>query len=855
MQSIPGVRCSIMIKRCTIAFLIALVCLIVSVTDAFCVSNILNIRRWTAPDHTRVVLDVSDDVTYTTTEGDRILSIVLANTAFPKKISNRYVIDKPAVNTIVLSPLQGNRVNVELRLGGDRVKTKVFKLGPIRDKKPHRVVIDIILPEVEKQQREERAQVKVQEKIQEQRKIIVIDPGHGGEDPGAVGRRGTKEKDIVLRIARQLRSVLRGHGYQAYLTREGDYYVSFKKRMKIAREYGADLFISIHTDAHRCKGARGTSVYCLSTGGASNEAARLLARNENLSDIVAGVANGETNGESDPITLNMLQTETINQSKIFGTTMLHDLKKVNRVKYKQVHEAPFRVLKLPDIPSILVEVAYISNPREELRLRQSSFRKDVAWAIASSVEHFLPLPPSVIARVKKQRYGGTITPNGKSIYHVVRRGEYLDKIAQEYDTTVRTLMRLNHLRSKNRIRVGQKLRVYSATEPGKTPTVPTQTYVVRRGDLLERIARRFDTSTGILMKLNNIRSPNRIFVGQRLKVPASLDGGDRKAAGKEKKKAVYVVRKGDILDAIARKHDISVATLMKLNTLKNKNRIYPGQKLRVSEVQDAATRKDPEGTAVADDTPETTVPRVQNATGSVNRKVAVTFPEQEKGKETPEVRVAHAEKAMRGDARGEGVPPQEKIGNCQKKEVSPAAHRAPAAPSGELRFATYVVKRGDMLERIARRYHTSPETLMALNGITRKNRIYINQSLKVPYAGEASASLSVPPKVQKYTVKRGDTLVKIAYRYGITVGTLLRLNHMRLNDRIYVGQRLDLPSEREYSIYVVKRGDFLEKIADNHHTTIALLRRLNNLRNKNYVYAGQRLRIPSTNASRTKPSF
>lgn len=158
----------------------------------------------------------------------------------------------------------------------------VFKLKKFLEK-PDRVVIDIGLPDVEKREREERQQIKTSRKD----KIVIIDPGHGGDDPGAVGKGGTYEKTVVLDIGRRIRDILNGAGgFRAFLTRDEDYYVSFKKRLRIAREYGADLFLSVHADAARNRDARGSSVYCLSMGGASSEAARLLARKENLADII-----------------------------------------------------------------------------------------------------------------------------------------------------------------------------------------------------------------------------------------------------------------------------------------------------------------------------------------------------------------------------------------------------------------------------------------------------------------------------------------------------------------------------------------------------------------------------------------
>ncbi|NQU03825.1 MAG: N-acetylmuramoyl-L-alanine amidase, partial [Syntrophaceae bacterium] len=410
-------------------------------------------------------------------------------------------------------------------------------------------------------------------KVFKKKKVVVIDPGHGGEDPGAVGPKKTLEKDVVLKIARELRDKLRKTGYDAFLTREGDYYVSFKRRMAVAREYGADLFLSIHTDSYKSRLARGSSVYTLSLKGASSEAARLLAESENLSDIIGGTANGQNNSESAPITLNMLQTETINQSKALGAATLKHLKSVIRPRISTVQEAHFMILKLPDIASILVEVAYISNPKEEGLLRRTDYQRKIAAAIASAIGDFLPAPRPVVAvgqenvpspltvstppplvlkdpivksdtktvKTVKSAHQKAVEPEKKktdaaraaatspkktapvkaqakksdstksiTLYRV-KRGDYLESIAKKNHTTVRSIMRLNKLKSKNMIRVGQKLKVYS----------PQLIHIVKRGDNLEMIARRYKTSVTALMKINKIRSRNRIYINQKLKLPQS----------------------------------------------------------------------------------------------------------------------------------------------------------------------------------------------------------------------------------------------------------------------------------------------------------------------------------------------
>ena len=174
-----------MTRRYIVAFLIAVACLSIPFSQALSGTDILNIRRWTAPDHTRIVIDTSEKARYTATEENHRLFIDLLNTSLPTTIPHQYVLNKPAVKKIQLIPLSGERVRIEIWLS-DNVKTKVFTLGKVLNK-PHRVVIDVLLPEIEKKESDERKQVKIQEKIQEKRKIIVIDPGHGGEDPGAIG--------------------------------------------------------------------------------------------------------------------------------------------------------------------------------------------------------------------------------------------------------------------------------------------------------------------------------------------------------------------------------------------------------------------------------------------------------------------------------------------------------------------------------------------------------------------------------------------------------------------------------------------------------------------------------------------
>ncbi|MBW2630881.1 MAG: LysM peptidoglycan-binding domain-containing protein [Deltaproteobacteria bacterium] len=601
-----------------IVFLLILLLVTVVCPEAFGSVAILHVRHWTAPDHTRVVLDVSGETSYTVAQEDHRIYVDMKGAVLPGGILHTYDIDKPAVKKVILTSLPKGGVRVELQVA-DNVEMKAFKLKRVLSK-PYRIVIDIMLPDVEKKESDERKKVKILEK-----KIVVIDPGHGGEDPGAVGRRGTLEKNVVLGIAKKLQRILKKRGYEAFLTRKGDYFISLKNRGKIAREYGADIFISIHADACRSRGVRGTSVYCLSTRGASSEAAKLLAKSENLSDIVGGSENGHNNGESDPITLNMLQTETINRSRAFGAIALEKMGQVNHLKSSKVQRAPFKVLKLPDITSVLVETAFITNSREELMLRSPPYQTDIAWAVAYAVDKFIPLPyaadRSWCKKVSSPKVSSSPVP-ATYVTYKVKRGDILERIASRHGTTMKSLMRINNLKSRNRIYVGQKLKV-SSRLPAPAPSV----YVVKRGDILERIAGRHGTTMKALMEINNLKSKNRIYVGQKLK----LSSGPRAPA-----LSVYVVKRGDILERIAGRHGTTMKALLKINNLKSKNRIYVGQKLKI-----------------------------------------------------------------------------------------PPRHSAPLV---------YVVRRGDNLENIAVKHGTTIRALMKVNRIRSRNRIYVGQKLKIPYA-------------------------------------------------------------------------------------------------------------------------
>ncbi len=230
--------------------------------------------------------------------------------------------------------------------------------------------------------------------------IVALDPGHGGEDPGAIGPTGLREKDVVLALALQLRDELNAvPGMRVMLTRDADFFVPLTERVRKARRVQADLFVSLHADAFFKPEARGASVFALSTRGASSSAARWLADKENAADAVGGVNAGKVrDAQLLQAMLDMSTTAQIKDSLKIGSEVLQRMGRVGRLHKSQVEQAGFAVLKAPDIPSILVETAFISNPEEEARLRDKAFRQDLVQALASGIRRYFERNPPLARR-------------------------------------------------------------------------------------------------------------------------------------------------------------------------------------------------------------------------------------------------------------------------------------------------------------------------------------------------------------------------------------------------------------------------------------------------------------------------
>jgi N-acetylmuramoyl-L-alanine amidase len=352
--------------------------------------DVKDVRVWAGPDNTRVVVDLSGRAEHSLLvlkNPDRVvLDVSGARLAAGARASTA---GAGAVRLVRMA----RRASGELRIVLDLTRpihAKSFLTTP-NDRYGYRLVIDLAGAGGAE------TPVKVQHAPPEARDLIVaIDAGHGGEDPGAIGKYGTREKDVVLAIAKVLAQRVDAEpGMKAVLTRNGDYFVPLRDRMRRARAQQADLFVSIHADSIRDRSVDGSSVYILSQRGATDEASRWLAERENASDLIGGVSLDDKGDLLASVLLDLSQSASLNASQVAAQSVLQQLNQVGEIRKHQVQQARFVVLKSPDIPSMLVETAYISNPQEERRLREQAHQAKLAAAIHQGIrDYFYANPPA-----------------------------------------------------------------------------------------------------------------------------------------------------------------------------------------------------------------------------------------------------------------------------------------------------------------------------------------------------------------------------------------------------------------------------------------------------------------------------
>ncbi|MEE8220377.1 MAG: N-acetylmuramoyl-L-alanine amidase [Woeseiaceae bacterium] len=412
-------------------------------------TTVENIRVWTENGKTRVVLDLSKPTEHNifTLRGPDRIVVDLKN----GRLSDSLV-RLPAGTGVIKAFRTGVRANGQLRVVLDLtegVRSRSFTAGP-NQQYGDRLVIDL------QRQGSLQAVRRASEGYVHGRDIVIaIDPGHGGHDPGAVGRGRVKEKDVALAIGRLLASRIEDEpGMKPILVRKGDYYVDHRVRMEIARRNKADLFVSIHADAINDRRAKGASVYVLSLKGASDEAAKRLAQRENAAGLVGGVSLADKDPVLASVLLDLSQNAALSASLDVGSKVIRELGKVGTIHRRKVQQAGLLVLKSPDVPSILVETNFISNPHEEKKLGDRAHQRKLASAIMAGIRgYFYQNPPSDTQLAMDLKR----TP-AKQVSHVISRGDTLSEIAERYNVSMSAIRSVNKL-SSNRLRIGQTLRI------------------------------------------------------------------------------------------------------------------------------------------------------------------------------------------------------------------------------------------------------------------------------------------------------------------------------------------------------------------------------------------------------------
>ncbi|WP_404298290.1 N-acetylmuramoyl-L-alanine amidase [Halomonas sp.] len=452
-----------------------------------------NVRLWAAPDHARLVFDLASptQANIFALDNPRRLVIDLDDSRMAADLAGIDLAGS-AISRIRTGVRDGDGLRVVLELERE-VDPRHFSLAP-NDQYGHRLVVDLEYPgesavkdpidPIEAMIREQEIAAKrvrvvtsdggapaevtspppvaLQKAQAHPRRdiIIAIDPGHGGEDPGAIGPSGTREKDVVMEIARRLQRLVDDtDGFRAVMIRDGDYYIGLRQRTQIARDQKSDFFVSIHADAFTSPRPNGSSVYALSQRGATSETAQWLAASENRADLIGGVDGNLSLRDKDEVLrgvlLDLTMTATLNDSLSIGGQVLDQLGRINRLHRSRVEQAGFMVLKSPDIPSLLIETGFISNPDEERRLRDSSHQQNLARAIFSGLQdHFRRNPPP--ASLLAWQRDNNRSPGGNE--YRIQPGDTLSQIAARHNVSTDRLKQANELNG-DVIRVGQVLRI------------------------------------------------------------------------------------------------------------------------------------------------------------------------------------------------------------------------------------------------------------------------------------------------------------------------------------------------------------------------------------------------------------
>ncbi len=446
-----------LIKRCLLGIAVLVTAQWVSAADV----RIEAVRIGHQADKTRVAIDLSrltEHRLFTLSNPDRVVIDIK-----PARIS-RQALPLPggrgAVRRLRSAAREDGSMRIVLDLNAP-VKPRSFVLAA-NSERGDRLVVDLV-PLNRAVPARKAPVISVRDANSGRDIIVAIDPGHGGKDPGARGRSGLREKDVVLKISRRLAEIIDSEpGMRSYLTRKDDHFVPLRDRMERARKAEADLFISIHADAFQDRRVRGATVYVLSPKGANDEAGRLLAALENAADLIGGVSLGDKDAVLAEVLLDLSQNASVSASIDVGNEIIGEISRVTKVRKRRVQQAPFLVLKSPDVPSILVETAFISNSYDEKNLGSRRYQEQLANAIFDGIEDYFQSNPPPGTRMALAGKQGKPRSRAEGRY-VIQRGDTLSTIADRYNVSVRGIRTINNL-SSDKIVVGKTLRIPGTRE-------------------------------------------------------------------------------------------------------------------------------------------------------------------------------------------------------------------------------------------------------------------------------------------------------------------------------------------------------------------------------------------------------
>lgn len=847
-------------------FLITFLLLAVSTVQA---NQLKSARAWPSPDNTRVVLDLSSKPSYEIhylKKPDRLVIDIKStkSSANLKKIPHK----GPLVKNLRESASNNKgtfRLVIDLKQAS---KAKIFTLPPA---KPygHRLVIDLPHQAPSSSGKTTQPAKIVQPSITGRDVIIAIDAGHGGEDPGALGK-FSYEKHITLQIAKRLQKRINQQpGMRGFLIRTGDYYVNLNKRSELAQKGKADFLVSIHADGFTSSQPSGASVWILSDRRANSEMGRRIERHEVHSELLGGKGESSSNASSVPflnkVFFDMSKANSMQVGSDVGGLVVNELKQITKMHKKEPVGASLAVLKSPYIPSILVEAGFITNHREERLLNQAGYQNKVANAVFKGIyRHFRVSPPHDSLFAQKRRV----------INHTVRSGESLSILASRYSVSSSELKSHNRLKSSE-LRIGQVLKIPSNYElvvkHDPTPAVqrtlstPARVHKVRSGESLSVIADRYGSTTSELKSYNKLRSTS-LAVGQKIKIP-----GTGSVQIVQAKPTVHKVSSGESLSVIAKRYGKTTNELKSYNKLRSTS-LAVGQKIKIpgtgtiQTVQAKPTihkvRSGESLSVIAKRYGKTTnelksYNKLRSTSLAVGQKIKIPAGSYQVTKAAPKVVAPRVHKVKSGEslsviAKRYGKTTNELKRYNKLRSTSLAVGQKIKIPAGGYQVAkaapkvvtpsVHKVRSGESLSVIAKRYGKTTNELKSYNNL-RSTSLSVGQKLKIPSKGYVAKAQSSRATVHK--VRSGESLSVIAARYGTSSNVLKKHNGLR-STSLSVGQKIKVPANaRKLTTHKVRSGESLSVIAKRYGTTTSQIKSINKLRSSSLAI-GQVLTIPTT---------